>query len=284
MTRPPVALKRRIATELRSLREQKGLTLEAAAEQAEVTKSSLSRFENGHSAPKIHTMRALMTLYGASAEKREELERLAKEAARRGWSTSIFGEGSSVPDWLRTYVGLEATATSLHTYSLFVPGLLQTPEYARAVISAGGREGDELERRVRLRIARQQLITDGKSAPAIHAVLDEGVLHRQMGSADITQEQLAHLVELADEPNVTIQILPWTAGAASASVGNGFVILGLDPDPPLVYLESYEVAHYIESESETQRFRAAFDRLASSALDPDETRCLLVAASKTPRG
>src|SRR5690606_39101118 len=89
MPRPPVALKRRIAAELRALRERSGLTLEAAAQRAEVTKSSLSRFENGHSAPKIHTLRALMDLYNASEEQREELEQLTKEAARRGWSTSV---------------------------------------------------------------------------------------------------------------------------------------------------------------------------------------------------
>ncbi|MGI5211859.1 helix-turn-helix domain-containing protein [Plantactinospora sp. CA-290183] len=280
MTRPPVALKRRIAAELRALRERKGLTLEAAAELAEVTKSSLSRFENGHSAPKIHTMRALMALYGASPQQREELEGLTKEAARRGWNAAIFGEGAAVPDWLRTYVALEATAAALLIYNVFVPGLFQTREYARAVIAANGRDGAELERRISLRLARQALLTPGPSAPTVHAVLDEGVLHRQVGGAETTRAQLARLAELSAAPHITIQILPFTAGAVSAAIGDGFVVLGLDPDPSLVYLESYEISHYLEGEPQAREFRDAFARLTGAALSPDESAQLLADASK----
>lgn len=267
MTRPPVALKRRIAAELRALRERKGLTLEAAAERAEVTKSSLSRFENGHSAPKIHTMRALMALYDASEEQREELEQLTKEAARRGWSTSVFGEGASVPEWLRTYVGLEATAAWLRIHNMFIPGLFQTREYARAVIAANGHQGDELERRIRIRISRQALLRE-PAAPKVHALLDEGALHRKVGGVEIMREQLTHLAELSALPHVTLQVLAFDSGALSAAIGEGFVILGLDPDPPLVYLESYKIAHYIEDEPHTRRFEEAFEALAGNALTP----------------
>lgn len=267
MTRPPVALKRRIAAELRALRERKGLTLEAAAERAEVTKSSLSRFENGHSAPKIHTMRALMALYDATEEQREELEQLTKEAARRGWSTSVFGEGASVPEWLRTYVGLEATAASLRIRNMFIPGLLQTPEYARAVIAANGNEGAELERLLRIRISRQALLRE-PAAPKVHVLLDEGALHRKVGGPQIMREQLVHLAQLATLPHVTLQILAFEAGAVSAAIGEGFVIMGLDPDPPLVYLESYKIGHYIEDAPHTLRFEEAFDTLAAAALSP----------------
>lgn len=270
MTRPPVALKRRIAAELRALRERKGLTLEVAAERAEVTKSSLSRFENGHSAPKIHTMRALMELYDAPNEQREELEKLTKEAARRGWSTSVFGEAAAVPDWLRTYVGLEATAASLRIRQMFLPGLFQTPEYARAVIAANGHEGTELERRLRVRISRQALLREA-NAPNVHALLDEGALHRNVGGPEVMRTQLTRLTELARLPHINMQILPFAAGAVSAAIGEGFVILGLDPDPPLVYLESYKIAHYIEDEPHTRRFEEAFESLAAAALSPEES-------------
>lgn len=274
MTRPPVALKRRIAAELRALRERKGLTLEAAAERAEVTKSSLSRFENGHSAPKIHTMRALMALYDATEEQREELEQLTKEAARRGWSTSVFGEGASVPEWLRTYVGLEATAASLRIRNMFIPGLFQTPEYARAVIAANGNEGVELERRLRIRISRQALLRE-PAAPKVHALLDEGALHRKIGGAEIMRKQLTHLAELATLPHVTLQVLTFDAGAVSAAIGEGFVIMGLDPDPPLVYLESYKIGHYIEEAQHTRRFEEAFEALTAAALSPSESVAML---------
>lgn len=274
MTRPPVALKRRIAAELRALRERKGLTLEVAAERAEVTKSSLSRFENGHSAPKIHTMRALMALYDATDEQREELEQLTKEAARRGWSISVFGENASVPEWLRTYVGLEATAAWLRIRNMFVPGLFQTPEYARAVIAANGHEGAELDRRLRIRISRQALLRE-PTAPKVHALLDEGALHRRVGDTEIMREQLAYLAELAALPHITMQVLSFDSGAVSAAIGEGFVILGLDPDPPLVYLESYKIAHYIEDEPHTRRFEEAFDSLAAAALSPSASATML---------
>lgn len=277
MPRPPVALKRRIAAELRALRERSGLTLEAAAQRAEVTKSSLSRFENGHSAPKIHTLRALMDLYHASEEQREELEQLTKEAARRGWSTSVFGEAASVPEWLRTYVGLEATAVSLRIRNMFIPGLFQTPEYARAVIAANGNKGIELERRLRLRISRQALLR-GENAPKVHVLLDEGALHRKIGGPEIMRQQLAHLAELAALPHVTLQILTFEAGSISAAVGEGFVIMYLDPDPPLVYLESYKIGHYIEDAQQTCRFEEAFETLTKAALSTEESVAMVTKA------
>ena len=117
-------------------------------------------------------------------------------------------------------------------------------------------------------------------APTVHAVLDEGVLHRQVGSPEITRGQLTRLAELSTAPHITIQILPFSAGALSAAIGGGFVVLGLDPDPSLVYLESYEISHYIEGEPQAQEFRDAFAKLAEAALSPDESAQLLADASK----
>ncbi|WFE25013.1 helix-turn-helix transcriptional regulator [Solwaraspora sp. WMMD791] len=281
MTRPPVALKRRIASELRALRERKGLTLEAAAQRAEVTKSSLSRFENGHSAPKIHTLRALMAVYGAPAQLRSELEDLTREAGRRGWRASLFGEGVIVPEWLRTYVGLEATASALSIYSLFVPHLLQTADYASATLAAEGHDPDTIVNRLQLLAARQQLLTGADSSAAISVVVDESAICRQVGNRAVLREQITALAAANERPNLSVRILPFVAGRTFAAAGGGFVTLELDPDPPLVFLETCEVAQFVEGETYVRRFREVFERLSEAALPPEETSDFLVRVAKS---
>jgi len=280
MTRTPVALKRRIASELRALRERKGLTLEAAAQRAEVTKSSLSRFENGHSAPKIHTLRALMAVYGASASLRAELESLTRDAGRRGWRASLFGEGVEVPEWLRSYVGLEATARSLSIYGLFVPSLFQTPEYARATLIAQGHDPETVEARLRLTTARRQLLTGGAATTKISAVVDESAVQRHVGDRSVLHDQILALAAANDLPNVTVRILPFSAGPVLPA-GGGFVLLDLDPDPPLAFLEAYEIAQFVEGEAYLERFRRHFDLVSAAALGPEETSDFLVRTAKS---
>lgn len=286
MTRPtsPVAIRRRTSVVLKALREQTGLTQEEAASRANITKSSLSRYEGGISAPKFHTMQALMNLYNASEEVAKEMEKLALQATKRGWKTFMFGEGANVPEYLSTYVGLEATATSLLIYDFIIPGLFQTEAYAREVIAASGRTGGELERGVRLRDARQTHLTNGNHKPTVHAVLDESIIHRKVGGPDVMREQMGRLVSLGKMENITIQIVPFVRGAPCAAVGAGYVILGLDPDPPIVYLESYEFGHYIEDTNEVRRSTIAFHDLAGQALSPAQSARLLAKASKEDDG
>ena len=281
MTRPPVALKRRIASELRALRERKGLTLEAAAQRAEVTKSSLSRFENGHSAPKIHTLRALMTVYGAPAQLRGELEELTREAGRRGWRTSLFGADVSVPEWLRAYIGLEATASSLSIYSLFVPPIFQTADYARATLVAEGHPSDVVDSRLRLLAARRQLLTGDGSSALVSAIVDESAICRQVADRAVMRDQILALAAINEHPNLSVRILPFAAGRIFSAVGGGFVLLDLEPDPPLVFLETYEVAQFVEGESYLDRFREVFGQMSAVALGPEETSDFLVRVAKS---
>jgi transcriptional regulator with XRE-family HTH domain len=272
----PTARGRRLRYELRRLREEAGLTHSEVARHLEWSASKVSRIETGQSRVQTGDVRDLLEVYGVTDQAAAEaLVQLAREARRRGWwtrYTDVLGSG--------TYVGLEVEAATLHTYeSMFIPGLLQTEDYARAVIRAGQTRPDPetLERRLAARLARQEILARS-DPPEIWAVLDESVVSRPVGGSEVMRGQLRHLIELSSHPNtsLTLQILPFTAGAHPGMNGP-FVILGFNSptDPPMVYLETATDGLYLDEPADIERYTLMFNHLVARALGPEESRTMI---------
>jgi hypothetical protein len=214
----------------------------------------------------------MLDLYGIDEDKREALVQLAREARQKGWwhaYTEVF-TGS--------FVGLESEAASLHTHqALLVPGLLQTEDYTRAVIRAIRPDvaDAEIDKRVRGRLARQRLLTD-PHPPEYWAVIDEAVLHRLVGGPKVMRAQLLRLAETAALPHVTLQVVPFGAGAHAGMEGP-FLILGFpeQADPDVVYVENTTSGVYLEQPSDVRRYTLMFDHLRAAALKPDDTIAMI---------
>jgi len=272
----PTARGRRLRHELRRLREEAGLTHAKVASRLEWSASKVSRIETGQSRVQTGDVRDLLDVYGITDETTcEALVQLAREARRRGWwtrYTDVLGSG--------TYVGLEAEAATLHTFEAqFIPGLLQTEDYASAIIRAGQVRPDPetLERRLAARLARQEILSRS-DPPEIWAVLDEPVVSRPVGGPDIMRAQLQHLIELSTLPNtpLTLQVLPLSAGAHPGMNGPFVILTFHSPtDPPMVYLETATDGLYIEEPSDIERYNLMFSHLVARALGPDESRTMI---------
>ena len=261
-----------LGAHLRELREQKGISREAAGYEIRSSESKISRMELGRVSFKERDVADLLTLYGLTdEEERTALLTLARDANRPGWWHS---EGDIVPPWFQPYVGLESAASMIRTYELqFVPGLLQTADYARAVISlAHGKDvPSELERRVRLRMARQQILTRS-DPPQLWAVIDEGALRRLVGGPDVMRAQIAALIDATKMPNVQLQVMPFDFGGHAAAGGSFSILRFPDQDlPDVVYLEHLISASYIDKREDVEHYVAAMERLAVEADPPSET-------------
>jgi transcriptional regulator with XRE-family HTH domain len=253
-----------------------GLTHAEVARRLEWSASKLSRIETGQSRVQTGDVRDLLTAYSITDEATcEAMVQLAREARRRGWwtrYTDVLGSG--------TYVGLEAEAASLRTYeSQFIPGLLQTEDYARAIIRAGQTKPNPelVERRLAARMARQEILRRS-DPPEIWAVLDEPVVARPVGGHEVMRAQLQHLIELSTSPNtpVTLQILPLAAGAHPGMNGPFVILTFPSPtDPPMVYLETATDGLYIEETADVDRYNLMFSHLVARALGPDESRAMI---------
>jgi transcriptional regulator with XRE-family HTH domain len=275
-TPSPTARARRLRYELRRLREDAGLTYSEVAHRMEWSPSKLSRIETGQSRVNTGDVADLLEVYAVSdTATREALVQLAREARRRGWwtrYTDVLGTGA--------YVGLEAEASVIHTYeSQFVPGLLQTEDYARAVISGGQvrPDPDTVERRVAARMARHELLTR-PDPPEIWAVLDETVIRRPVGGPEVMRGQLHHLVEVGERPNttVTLQVLPLSTGAHPGMNGPFVVLSFQNPkDPPVVHLETATDGLYLEEPPDIERYTLRFSHLVARALGPNESRAMI---------
>jgi len=275
-TPSPTARGRRLRHELRRLREEAGLTHAEVASRLEWSASKVSRIETGQSRVQTGDVRDLLDIYGVTDDATcEALVQLAREARRRGWWTSytdVLGSG--------TYVGLEAEAATLHTFeSQFIPGLLQTEDYARAIIRAGQVRPDPetLERRLAARMARQEILSRS-DPPEIWAVLDEPVVSRPVGGPDVMRQQLRHLIDLSARPKtpLTLQVLPLSAGAHHGMNGPFVILTFHSPtDPPMVYLETATDGLYIEEPSDIERYTLMFSHLVARALGPDESRTMI---------
>jgi hypothetical protein len=211
----------------------------------------------------------MLEVYGVGDDEREALVQLAREARKKGW-WHAYNEV-----FTGSFVGLESDASFLHTHQgLLVPGLLQTEAYTRAVIRAIRPDSAEtdVELRVRGRVNRQKLITEEQNPPEYWAVLDEAVLCRTVGGPEVMREQLKKLVELASLPHVTLQVVPFSAGA-HAGMEAPFLILGFpeQADPDVVYVENTTSGVYLEQPEDVHRYTLMFDHLRAAALKPDDT-------------
>ncbi|MER7754113.1 helix-turn-helix transcriptional regulator [Kitasatospora sp. NPDC097643] len=270
----PTVLRRRLGSELRRLRERTGLQAKAAADALQFSATKVSRIESGQTTLKESDVRAMLELYGVTdAAELHQFISLTRRSTQRGWWHDF---GDTLPDWFQTYVGLEADSARIRTYETeLVPGLLQTPDYARAVFRASlaNQDGDIEEivnRRAKLRMQRQEVI-NRPEPPTVWVVLSESVLRRPVGGPEVMAQQLKFLAELAQRPNITLQILPFSAGA-HAAMSMAFRILSFSDVPgEIVYVEALTSSLYIEKESDIARHETVFNQLAATAMTPEES-------------
>lgn len=278
----PTVRRMLLGTQLRKLRETAGITREAAGYAIRASNSKISRMELGRVSFKERDIADLLTLYGVTDEgERAALLSLARDANSPGWWEQY---GNLLPNWFQPYVGLEAAAVLIRTYEVqFIPGLLQTRDYARAVIAlehASAAIG-EIDRRVSLRMDRQQLLTR-PDPPRLWAIVDEAALRRPIGGPDIMREQLTALMEATQLPNLTLQVVPFRVGGHAAS-GGSFTILrfrGRDL-PDVVYHEHLTSALYLEKREDVDHYAETMERLAVQADPPTQTPLTLAEILKT---
>ena len=278
---PPTVRLRRLAAELRALRQAAGLTREDAAEQTHMNSATLWRIETARARPQRRTLFGLLDKYGVTdQQRRAELVDLAKDAGQLGW---LQAYEELLPDEYSSYISFEAEARTVRNYeSLFVPGLLQTEEYARALTAGMLPDATEegVERRVEARLKRQDSIT--KDEPLkLWVIIDESVLHRKVGGAEVMRGQLRQLAKLTKLPQVTVQVLPYEVGAHPGMYG-AFAIMDFpDPaDPDLVYIENRVNALFLERESDITSYTALFDHLRAAAVNPAASVRLITRAAE----
>lgn len=277
----PTALRIVLGAQLRRLREASGVTAEEAAEAIRATHSKISRLERGRSGAKQRDVADLLSLYGVTDEtEREQMLMWARQASTPGWWQQY---SDVLPGWLELYVGLEEAASIIRTYEVqFVHGLLQTEDYARAVILIANAHApaEEIDRRVSARMRRQRLLTR-PDAPELWAVLDEAALRRPPNSSHVMRAQLEHLLQLTDLPNVTLQIVPFRAGPHAAAGGPFTILRFPEPDlPDLVYLEQLNSALYLDQPKDVTGYMAVMNQLCVQAESVGASRDMLRALLK----
>ncbi|MFG2944317.1 helix-turn-helix domain-containing protein [Streptomyces adustus] len=274
----PTLLKMLVGVQLAGFREDAGLSQDQAARTLGFSGAKLSRIESGKGRrpPTEHDVRALLELYGTDDYATSVLLKLLKRAGEPGWWQRY--DKRLMPEWFDRLVGLQEAAATIRTFEIqYVPGLLQTPAYTRAVVERGlpNATAAEVQRRVELRMRRAELLSR-KDAPQLWAVVDESVLLRVLGSRTVMREQLAHLIEMAQRPHVTVQVVPLDVTNASApAIPITYLRFGGLDLPDVVYLEHIRSANFLEDRDETEEYRLALDRLADEALSPRESVRLL---------
>jgi len=266
----PTALRIVLGARLRRLREAKQISPEEAGYVIRASHSKISRLETGRVGFKDRDVVDLLTLYGVTDEtQREELRGLASRANSPGWWQ---GYSDMLAGWFEEYLGLEEAAVQIRTYEAqFVPGLLQTEDYARAVILLEYSNPKEISRRVSLRTARQAILS-GPNPTSLWAVLDEAVLRRPLGGPRAMRAQLQHLIEMSEQPNVTIQIVPFAAGGHAAAGGSFSVLHFAEDDlPDMVYLEQLASAQYLDKQDVVRTYLEVLDRLRDQAATPEDS-------------
>jgi transcriptional regulator with XRE-family HTH domain len=279
MPAAPSLRRRRLAAELRKLRDESGLSITDVAEKLAWQGSKLSRIETRQLGITAPDLRRLLDVYGVADEAyRDWLVELARRANERGWWQSYSRQ--VVPPELSDLIVVEEEAAAIRSYQPeLVPGLLQTPGYARAVVRAGdkGPPTAEIGRRVEVRLERQQILgRDEPPPPRLHVVLNEAVVRRPVGGPEVMREQLEHLMAERDRANVTVQVLPFSAGVHPAMTGAFIMMNFLDPaDPGIVWLENATGSVCIEDPGEVRVYEEYWDDLLASAYSPDDTRAFL---------
>ena len=276
----PAVRRRRLALELRRLREAARLTCEEVADHLECSASKISRVETGRVSVSPRDVRDMLDLYGVPAAQRESLVQLARDSRQKGWWHAF---SDTMPPQFATYVGLESAACQIRIYEAsLIPELLQTEDYARAVIRAGMMNSprEAVERQVALRMARQPAIAVD-NPPKIWAVVDEAALRRQVGGPGVMQRQLEQLLAEAMLPDVAIQVIPFGGGAHPA-MGRPFIILAFPErvDSDVVYLEDLTSVLYLEDVADVDRYNVLFNHLRATALSLDDSSVLITSILK----
>ena len=264
--RGPTALRIALGMQLRRLRDASHVTSAQAAEAIRATSSKISRLERGRTTAKQRDVADLLSLYGVTDEaEREQLLELVRQASAPGWWQQY---SDVLPRWFESYVGLEWAASIIRNYEVqFVQGLLQTEDYARAVImiSNAHASAEEIDRRVSLRIKRQELLTQ-PGAPEFWAVLDEAALRRSPGSPTMMRAQLEHLLQITELPNVTLQVVPFDTGPHAAAGGPFSILRFPEPDlPDVIFLEQLNSAVYLDQPNDVINYVTIMDQLCVQA-------------------
>ncbi|HYN96913.1 MAG TPA: helix-turn-helix transcriptional regulator [Pilimelia sp.] len=265
-----------LGAQLRRLREASGVGREAAGWEIRGSESKISRMELGRVGFKERDVADLLSLYGVTdAAQRETLLALAREANTPGWWHRY---NDVLPTWFQAYLGLEAAAARIRTYEVqFVPGLLQTREYARAVVRLGhGRaSADEVDRRVDVRMERKRVL-GRPEPPQLWCVVDEAALRRPIGGQRVMREQLLALIEATTQPTVQLQVVPFLAGGHAAA-GGAFTILRFPERdlPDVVYIEQLTSALYLDKRDDVDQYAAAMERVCVEAEPPARTPDIL---------
>ncbi|MFF1487426.1 helix-turn-helix domain-containing protein [Streptomyces sp. NPDC058319] len=270
----PTARLRKLAREMRRLRSESGLTREEVTARTAVNEATLYRLEHGKGRPQKRTLIALLNEYGVDQQQREAILALSNQADEQGWLRPYHAD---LPDEYVGYISFEAEARSVRNYeSSFIPGLLQTEGYARAVIKGvlPTATGKEVDQRVQARNERQGVFS--KNDPLeLWAIVDEAALRRTVGGTEVMVDQLNHLAKMAAEPYVTLQVIPFKSGAHPGMPGS-FVLMDFAPDDPLlVYIDSMAGDLFLEADEDVRRYNQIFDHLRAMALSPSDSADLI---------
>jgi transcriptional regulator with XRE-family HTH domain len=272
--KPSASRARALAAELKELRRQAKLNTKEAAGQVNISSASLNRTELGTRMPSIEEVSALLVVYGVTGVARERVLEMVRMAKPSGWWE--IG-GSALPKQLPTLINFEAQATRItHFQPLVVPGLLQTHAYMRAVMDRGGIPYDEAEPRVRARAGRQTVLT-GEKAPRYVAIMDEAVVRRPFGGRKVMTEQIRKIIELAQLPNVSVQVIPFERGGYP--IYGPFLQFQFNKARDIVYLEHKQASGFLDLVEDTDPFQHLADTLKAVALGPTDTSEFLAAVA-----
>jgi transcriptional regulator with XRE-family HTH domain len=275
----PTVRRKRLGIELRRLREEASLTCEQVGQQLDCSGTRISRIETGRISIRPGDVRELLEIYGITGAEADALVLLAREARRKGWWHTY---GRVLPPWFEAYVGLEAAAVRFRDFqSMVVPGLLQTEDYARAVLRAAPDPGsaEDIDRQVALRMERQAILGQA-NPPYLWVVLTESVVRVHVGGPAVMRAQLRRLLDVAERSNVTLQVLPFSTAAHVHPI-SPFTILEFPDaaDPTVVYLEHLTGSLFLEAEDEIGRYTVVFDQLRAEALGTAPSTDLIASAA-----
>jgi transcriptional regulator with XRE-family HTH domain len=269
----PTVLRILLGTQLRRLREARGITAQEAARAIRASESKISRIELGRNAFREVDIADLLTLYGITdLEEREQMLTLASQANQPGWWHRYQ---DVLPTWFQSYIGLEESAESIRSYdSQFVPGLLQTEEYSAAVLDLGEFSLEETDRLVFLRKERQRRFTTGSLR--LWALIDEMALRRPVGNPALMRAQLEYLLEISDRPGLTLQVTPYPGGASYLVPGSFSILKFATADlPDVVYVEQLTSAMYLDKRLDVEQYTAALDKVCATSTTHEQTKAFI---------
>ncbi|WP_410662638.1 helix-turn-helix domain-containing protein [Amycolatopsis sp. lyj-84] len=272
----PTARRMILGSQLRRMREDAGITRQEAGYSIRGSESKISRLELGRVGFKERDVADLLTMYGMTdPDERQLFLDMVKESNEPGWWRRY---GDLMPTWFNDLVGLEEAAARIQVWEpLYVTGLLQTEDYARAIMSHGRKDmvNEQIDRRVALRMRRQKMLSR-PDAPRLWLVLDESVLHRPIGDRDVLKGQIDYLLEMIQQPNISVQVLPFDRSGYSADSAFSLLRFAEEELPNIAYTEYLTGAHYIDKRDEIERYSRALDMLAVDAETPDRSRQMLL--------